>query len=193
MFVGGNVPPPLVEISVSDRQFKPQTAKVTKVGQRVRYKIASDATLNHLITCGDLQSPLLRPGHSWIMDTAHLDSGRTEVQCEVTCMKMHVVMDAVVEVEDKPAPVEESSSQDDVANGGQEGGEEAVSEDDGVDEEMLDALRAKLNVSPTLHAKPSMSSLGGAADDGDDDDDDDAQFMAERERHGAIKSKSREL
>ena len=108
-------------------------------------------------------------------------------------MKMHVVMDTVVEVEDKPAPVEESSH-DDVAKGGQEGGEEAVSEDDGVDEEMLDALRAKLNVSPTLHAKPSMSSLGGgAADDGDDDDDDDAQFMAERERHGAIKSKSREL
>jgi hypothetical protein len=192
MFVGGNVPPPLVEISVNDRQFKPQTAKVTRAGQRVRYKIDASSTLNHLITCGDMQSPLLRPGHSWIMDTAHLDSGSsTEVQCEVTCMKMHVVMmeaeDKPASVEEKRAPVDESSS-----HGAGHEGDEALSEDDGVDEEMLDALRAKLNVSPTLHAQPAVASFGGAGEDGDDDDDDDAQFMAERVRHGAIKSKSRE-
>ena len=186
-YVGGNVPPPLVEISVNDRQFKPQTAKVTKIGQRVRYKIDSNGSLNHLLTCGDLQSPLLRPGTSWILDTATL-TGTNEVQCEVTCMKMHVVMEA--SAEERPLPPAEVSSNSDAAaaDGADEEGQEEYEEDDGIDEEMLEALRAKLNISPTLKGQPSMPS--GAGDD--DDDEDDAQFIAARERHAGIK-KSREL
>ena len=40
--LGGSVPPPVFDVSVTDRAFVPATAKV-QIGQAVRYKVAAGA------------------------------------------------------------------------------------------------------------------------------------------------------
>ena len=177
VFVGGNVPPPLFEIDVTDRAFQPKTAKIAKAGQRLRFK--ASGTLNHLITCGELQSPLLRPGHTWILDTVDFNEGSTEVQCEVTCMKMHVEVAA-------PAAAAEEEKE----NAADEGDEEEEEEEEGEHvDEMLSTLRAKLGVSPTLNVGATSSAAAADADS----DDDERDFKASRQRHGAIARPSREI
>ena len=41
-FIGGSVPPPLIEVSVTDRAFKPSIARVAP-GQRVRFRVSGPA------------------------------------------------------------------------------------------------------------------------------------------------------
>ena len=83
--LGGVVPPPVFEVNVTDRGFVPATVAVT-AGGKVRYRVTG--ALNHLLafeSSGDcqesynqeLQSPLLRPGAVWILDTTGLPAGST--------------------------------------------------------------------------------------------------------------------
>ena len=78
-FIGGAVPPPVVDVSVSDRALLPAGPYRIIPGQRLRFRATGE--LNHVlcVTSNDAtsqeerQSPLLRPGKSWILDTSFLE------------------------------------------------------------------------------------------------------------------------
>ena len=189
VFIGGAVPPPLLEITVTDRAFVPKLAKLKYAGQSIRFK--ASGTLNHLITVGDASSPLLRPGSSWILDTSKdpsFASGSVEVVCEVNMMKMSVeILEAAEQENLEPHGAVESKGLGGDSHGDDQQGESDGEADEdptpGVDDEMLDALRRKLAINPKVLRGSSAVAWGG---DDDDDDDDAAAFANERQRHGAI-------
>ena len=192
VFLGGALPPPVLEVSVTDRAFVPHTAKLKHAGQAIRFK--ATGTINHeLLVAGSISSPLLRPGASWILDTsqdAMFAKGSVDIVCEVTRLKMSVV---VLEGAEWPTQArdeeEEEEENKNMANVTAEEEEEEAEEDanPGVDDEMLEALRRKVGLMPKVHAVASPSiAWGVAGDDDQEEDDDEAAYRAERERHGAI-------
>ena len=149
--IGGVLPLPVVEVSVNDRALVPTTAKVA-VGQRVRYRVSGD--LNHLLCVGggsqfEKQSPLLRPGQSWILDTSDLPAGSST---PVTNEVLSFIKGAVEVLPAAPPPSAKRASgdddeEDDGSVGHHPGGAAAApaaSDDDGVDDEVLEEMLSRL-------------------------------------------------
>jgi len=148
--LGGSVPPPLFEVSVTDRAFVPSTATV-EPGRRIRYRVSADGSLNHILCVEGREepSPLLRPGTSWILDTQGLPTGTAAVSDEVTCMRGSVVI--LEEVVISPTRrggagggTEEETAQEEEEEEEEEGGGDDSEDDDGVDDAVIDNFLAAL-------------------------------------------------
>jgi len=162
--LGGSVPPPVFEVTCTDRAFVPPTARI-RPGQSVRYR--TKGSLNHIISVGEQSSPLLRPGASWILNPLSLEPGTHEVHCEVTCMRGAVLVET-------PAPrkVEEPAT----------GSADAVQVD-------VTANEATEFNDPRIDGLVAQLRAGGGVFPRDDDDadeqEDEREFLSMRQRNKA--------
>ena len=86
--VGGVLPPPLIEVTVTDRGFIPPSARANP-GDKVRFRVSG--SLNHILCVGEKQSPLLRGGESWIQ-AVPLELGVVKVYCEILCLRAEITV-----------------------------------------------------------------------------------------------------
>ena len=164
--LGGSVPPPVFEVSCTDRAFVPATARI-RPGQSVRYR--TKGSLNHIIAVGDHSSPLLRPGTSWILNAQNLDPGTHEVHCEVTCMRGAVLVEP---------PAARKVGAEEPATGGADAAlvDASVNEADDFNDPRIDGLVAQLRAGPLWHAQD---------DDEADEQEDEKEFLSMRQRNKA--------
>lgn len=137
----------------------------------MRFK--ANGSLSHIIALGDgeVQSPLLKPGTSWILKADDLTVGEHKVHCEVTCIRCIVVVEPPATPrggEDAPVDLaEEAEDEDD--------------EDEVYDDPRIDGLLAQMRAG---NAKAQCISKVMEDDDDAEEAEDEAEFMRERQRRG---------
>ena len=184
--LGGALPPPVIEVKMLDNKFQPSTIKIA-ANQSIRFQ--ATGTLNHIVAIGDLSSPLLRPGNTWILNAAQqgLAVGQHSVQCEVTCMKCTVEVEEVVTRAcngraNAPAPPEKENFPEQAAEPSEEASSGSGEE---YDDPRIDGLVAQLKAQSKI-AQPSVFSptsfVRVSKADEASDDEDEAEYLRQRQR-----------
>ena len=169
--LGGFIPPPVFEVTCTDRAFMPATVKVV-AGQSVKFKAVG--SLNHIIVLGsgeEVTSPLMKPGTSWIMKPEHLSTGTHKVHCEVTCMRCVVVVDPPATPRGR---TQETELPVDLAD-------EEEEEEEEINDPRIDAMLAQLRAGNEKAVKVAQR-----LDEEDDfeEQEDEADFLRQRHRMG---------